>query len=68
MAEREAMHKLRELETKLVGIYRDLEELARHSEVPMLAKNCQRALASVWQVLNNLGVLVEQNGTAGGED
>lgn len=48
------------LKDRLQAAYMSLEECTRHDDMPTVARNAKRALACVWQILNNLGVLIEE--------
>ncbi len=47
------------LEEKVEKAYSLLQEL-RTSSMPTVSRNADRALASVWQIVNNLGLDCEQ--------
>lgn len=48
-----------EAEARVKEVYEALKELSR-DEAPCVAKNAQRALAVVWQIMNDLGLECEQ--------
>ena len=48
-----------ETEVRVRQVYEALKELSR-DEAPCVAKNAQRALAVVWQIMNDLGLEFEQ--------
>jgi hypothetical protein len=48
-------------ETKALEVYRTLKELATDPQAPpCVTANARRALASVWQIVNDLGLAYEQ--------
>lgn len=51
---------LEEIEAKALEAYRLLKELAQAESQPTVAANARRALSSVWQIVNNLGLKYEQ--------
>jgi hypothetical protein len=48
-----------ETEARVKEVYEALKDLSR-DEAPCVAKNAQRALAVVWQIMNDLGLECEQ--------
>ena len=50
---------MNETEARVRQVYEALKELSR-DEAPCVAKNAQRALAVVWQIMNDLGLEFEQ--------
>jgi hypothetical protein len=48
-----------ETEVRVTEVYEALKLLSK-DEAPCVAKNAQRALAVVWQILNDLGLENEQ--------
>jgi hypothetical protein len=50
---------LTETEVRVKEVYEALKELSK-DEAPCVARNAQRALAVVWQIMNNLGLEHEQ--------
>ncbi len=50
---------LTETEVRVKEVYETLKVLSK-DESPCVAKNAQRALAVVWQIMNNLGLEYEQ--------
>jgi hypothetical protein len=48
-----------ETEVRVTEVYEALKELCK-DEAPCVAKNAQRALAVVWQIMNDLGLECEQ--------
>jgi len=50
---------LTETEVRVKEVYEALKVLSK-DEAPCVAKNAQRALAVVWQIMNNLGLEYEQ--------
>ena len=48
-----------ETEIQVLEVYEALKELST-DEAPCVAKNAQRALAVVWQIVNDLGLEFEQ--------
>jgi hypothetical protein len=48
-----------ETEARVTEVYEALKELSK-DEAPCVAKNAQRALAVVWQIMNDLGLEFEQ--------
>lgn len=49
------------IEAQAQAVYDGLTTLlALGSEIPCVAANTRQALSAVWQILNDLGVLVEQ--------
>lgn len=48
-----------ETETRVKEVYEALKDLSR-DEAPCVAKNAQRALAVVWQIMNDLALECEQ--------
>jgi len=48
-----------ETESRVKEVYEALKELSC-DEAPCVAKNAQRALAVVWQIMNDLGLECEQ--------
>ena len=48
-------------ELKALEVYRSLKDLAGDAQAPpCVAANAKRALASVWQIVNDLGLSFEQ--------
>ena len=52
-------HQLTATEVRVKEVYESLKELSG-DEAPCVAKNAQRALAVVWQIMNDLGLKCEQ--------
>jgi hypothetical protein len=52
-------YQLTETEIRIMEVYEALKELSA-DEAPCVAKNAQRALAVVWQIVNDLGLEFEQ--------
>ena len=50
---------LTETEVQVLEVYGALKELSA-DQAPCVAKNAQRALAVVWQIVNDLGLEFEQ--------
>lgn len=50
---------LTDTEVRVTEVYEALKELSG-DEAPCVAKNAQRALAVVWQIMNDLGLECEQ--------
>lgn len=48
------------IEEKVLGVYELLKELSLAEENPSVSCNARRALAAVWQIVNNLGLEFEQ--------
>ncbi len=48
------------MEQKVLDVYEILKELCLVKENPSVSSNARRALASVWQIVNNLGLEFEQ--------
>lgn len=48
------------MEEKVLEVYEILKELSLAKENPTVSCNARRALASVWQIVNNLGLGFEQ--------
>lgn len=48
-----------ETEARVKEVYEALKDLSR-DEAPCVAKNAQRALAVVWQIMNDLALECEQ--------
>lgn len=48
------------MEEKVLEAYEILKELSLAEENPTVSRNARRALASVWQIVNNLGLEFEQ--------
>ncbi|MFQ5613158.1 MAG: hypothetical protein ACE5H9_13600 [Anaerolineae bacterium] len=46
-------------ERKVLEVYKTLKELC-HDEAPCVKYNARRALAAVWQIVNDLGLEFEQ--------
>ncbi|HID63058.1 MAG TPA: hypothetical protein EYP49_10005 [Anaerolineae bacterium] len=55
----EQENQLTETEVRVKEVYETLKELSK-DEAPCVAKNAQRALAVVWQIMNDLGLEYEQ--------
>lgn len=48
------------MEQKVLSVYETLKELSMVKEIPTVSCNARRALASVWQIVNNMGLEFEQ--------
>lgn len=54
------MEESKVMEEKVLVAYEILKELSLARENPTVSNNARRALASVWQIVNNLGLEFEQ--------
>ncbi len=48
------------LDQKVLEVYENLKLLAQVEDNPCVSQNAKRALASVWQIVNGLGLKFEQ--------